>query len=132
MTARGLGILAGGAVVVAALALLARPMLPKSATSTLANTVTRAAPPAVERLAQQHATRDLRCRAVPEPDGRSGYPAGCGSLQVTRRAATCTGPARCQVDLVADLHTAIVTVPVALTVSLIRIGSHWRVVEVSS
>lgn len=131
MTGRGLAILAGSALLIAVLALLARPLLPQHTRPDSAATASRAAmPPGVERSAEQTGRRALRCPTGPRPP--AAYTPACGALQVIRRQTTCTTPARCQVDLVGELRTAAVTVPVALTVTLTDAAGTWRAVEVSS
>jgi hypothetical protein len=131
MTTRTIGVLAAMAVGVAALALLARPLLPHHARlASTATTSTAAVPAGIERSAEQTVRRDLRCPTRPRP--HAAHQPACGTLQVIRRQTTCTTPARCQVDLVGELRTAALAVPVALSVTLTYAAGTWRAVEVSS
>ncbi|HWA67430.1 MAG TPA: hypothetical protein VG899_13805 [Mycobacteriales bacterium] len=128
MTGRRLALLAVGAVTVALLALLARPLLPHHTTSVSSVRRTVRPPSGVALVALRAAREDLRCTSGPRPaTGR-----GCGHFDVTRHETTCVTPARCEVELLGALHTGRLSVPAALSVTLTRPGSAWRVVEVSS
>lgn len=134
MTGRGLAALAAAALVVVAVAVAVRPLLAEPARPAAAAGAPQMPVPAgVERRAARAARRDLRCPASAERRSRGGgASAGCGALTLARRQASCASSTRCTVDLLGELFGATRGVPLALTVSLVRRGGRWRVVEVRS
>jgi hypothetical protein len=130
MTGRHSAILAAAAVTVAALAVVARPLLPHPTTRSTrpVSATTPTVPASVVTIATTAATRALACPSTPTP----GVSVDCGTLHLTRSQDSCPTDARCQVQLVGILRTRAVDVPVALTVTLLTASGHWHAVEVAS
>jgi hypothetical protein len=128
MTGRHTAILAAAAVMVAGLAVVARPLIPHPTTrsSRPVSAATPTVPASVLTIATTAATRVLACPSTPTPR------VDCGALQLTRSQTSCPTEARCQVRLVGILRTRAVDVTVALTVTLLTTNSHWHAVEVAS
>jgi hypothetical protein len=127
VTGRTTAVIAAAALTVALVATLVRPFLPHppdptSGSAAIASTLPAAA---VGDVAERTATRDLRC-----PTDRPRV--GCGTLLVLRRQATCSMASRCRVDLIGEIATERLTVPIAITVTVTRTAAGWHAVEVHS
>jgi hypothetical protein len=130
MTGKALAITAAGALTVAVVAVAVRPLLSTTHHhAAAAPAAVESGPAAVDTIAVEVARADLRC--APGPSGRL-TPRACGSLRVTRRQTRCMTSSRCSVDLIGAVATKDFDVPVALTVTVTRVGSAWNVVEVAS
>jgi hypothetical protein len=134
MTARRLGMAALSAAVVVAVGIVASPLLPDSGHAERPASRPMVDVPAhVVRIATSAARIAVGCPRTASPS-RAAIPAyrQCGELRVSEGSATCSSPSRCQVELVGTIATAPAPVPVALTVTIDRIGSRWRALEVRS
>jgi hypothetical protein len=137
MTTPKAAIPAGLAVAVLLLAMAARPFLP-----------TRHEPPAPasDEVGQPslqgqqpwhpvtRAARGALACPTPAAAGRTHRPVtpACGDLHIERRQITCARRTRCVAQLIGTLHTATVSVPVALVVTVENTGTGWRTVKVVS
>jgi hypothetical protein len=130
MTGKRIAITAAAALTVAALAIAVRPLLsnPHRAPAA-APTVAASEPSGLATIAIVAARTDLRCPGRPS---RQHPATGCGSLHITRHQTHCTTASRCTIELVGDLETSDLDVPVALTIPTVRDGSTWHVIEVAS
>jgi hypothetical protein len=129
MTGKTLAITAATALTVATIATGVRPLLSQHRITATAPTVAASEPAGLDTIAIAAARSDLRC--PPRPSNRHP-PTGCGSLHITRRQTHCTTTRRCIVELVGDLETSDLDVPVALTITAMRAGSTFQVSEVAS
>ncbi|HVV77954.1 MAG TPA: hypothetical protein VHC43_18205 [Mycobacteriales bacterium] len=129
MTTRTTTRLAVGAIAFAGCALLARPLL--SGHDSPATAATPTTPPrGVAHIAVEQARDRLACDSTTthEVEARNV----CGNLRIVRREVDCPSPTRCVANLIGELHTPSLTAPIALTVTMIRVGAIWWVVEISS
>jgi hypothetical protein len=130
MTGKTLAFTAAGALTVAVVAIAARPMTATTHHGAVAApTVVASQPAAINTIAITAARTDLRCA----PRGsRQLPPRDCGTLHVTRHQTRCTTSSRCSVDLIGDVETRWLDVPVALTITVAHIDATWKVIEVAS
>ncbi|HVV76303.1 MAG TPA: hypothetical protein VHC43_09730 [Mycobacteriales bacterium] len=130
MSGKTLAITALGALTVAVIGIAARPLTATTHHSAVAAPTSEAyEPAAVNTIAITAARTDLRCaptRSTQLP------PRACGALRITRHQTRCTTSSRCSVDLIGNVETRGLKVPVALTVTVARTDSTWQVIEVAS
>lgn len=133
MTGRGLAIAAASALTVALIAAVARPLLagPHSGRQ-VQPSGTASIPVDINRVATRAARTDLRCRPQPQSQPTPRAQGDCGALHVTRHQTRCSNSSQCTVELIGDLKTDSLDVPIALTVTVIHAASTWRVLEVAS
>jgi hypothetical protein len=134
MTGRALAFIAGGALLVALVALAVLPLLSQhSPLPPTASDTPPSMPPLVSQVARHTAHADLRCPTSRRPSARrTSRPVGCGTLHISRSQTSCGSATRCTVDLIGELQTSGPIVPIALTMTLTRSGAAWRVIEVVS
>jgi hypothetical protein len=135
MTGRTLAFTAIGTVLVALVAVAVLPLVSHHSPGlpTAPDTPSSSMPLLVSHVAQRTARADLRCPTSRRPSVRStSRPADCGTLQISRSQTSCGSATRCTVDLIGELQTSGLVIPIALTTTLTGSGAAWHVIEVAS